>query len=413
MPATQTKLRRGTSSQVISMTPAEAEVVVDLSNDRLHLGDGVTAGGIILPNAWDMQTNSFAFITAGGTANAITGTLAPAILSYTQPLSLKVKITNTNTNAVTINLNGLGTRNIYKVAAGALVPLVAGDLIAGMIYEITYDGTQFLLSGSAGGIIVVKQGDLSTSTGSVSLLVNLSAGSTSSTILPGGQYGFYPETSYPNNGGGQVVLGLSAGNTGGGVGEAARLAVLRITTASTNTTFTATQRYVTSSPPFDMGDGEAAGFIFLLVDGNGEVVSHYSADVPPWAYNGPTNITATHQCKKTGKKFCNIMKKRSFEEIMDGAPIEYQLKEITQKMKNADMKIIPHPFGDIPNDHHVVMLDPMDSKIRSIVDYQNAGGTDWVESLFNGKIEIGDACTRCGPKDVHIHKLKYKYSGKF
>lgn len=395
------------------MTPAEAEVVVDLSNDRLHLGDGITAGGIILPNAWDMQTNAFAFITAGGTANAITGTLSPAIAAYTQPLSLKFKVTNTNTNAVTINLNGLGTRNIYKVASGAIVPLIAGDLIAGMIYEITYDGTQFLLSGSAGGIIVVKQGDLSTSTGSVSLTITAPAGATG-VILPGGEYGFYPNCSIPSGNGSRVTIGLSGGATGGSSAtEAARLFGVRESTGGGPSSVTATQRYVLSSPPFDMGDGEAAGFIFLLLDGNGEVVSHYSADVPPWAYNGPTNITATHQCKITGKKFCNTMKKRSFEQIMDGAPIEYQLKEITQKMKNADMKLIPHPFGEVPEGHHVVLLDPMEDKIRSIVDYQNAGGTDWAEALTNGKIEIGDACTRCGPKDVHIHKLKYKYSGKF
>jgi hypothetical protein len=41
----QLQLRRGTGSQVASFTGAQGEVVVDTTNNRLVLQDGVTAGG--------------------------------------------------------------------------------------------------------------------------------------------------------------------------------------------------------------------------------------------------------------------------------------------------------------------------------------------------------------------------------
>lgn len=427
MTATQTKHRRGTSSQCEAMTPAEAEIVVDTSNNRLRLGNGVVPGGIIIPNSKDMQSNVFSFVSAGGTANAITGTLVPAIAAYAQPLSIKLKVVNTNTNAVTINLNALGTRNIYKISGGSIVPLVAGDLVAGGIYELVYDGTQFIVLGAMGGLIEVGQGQLKTSVGTFSATTGLRPliGVSGSGVVinftniaitrPGGQYGFNLNSRSTSSGdpssardGGWLINGIStsfsstvlayslgpppSGATGIVYGE---------------------ERYMLSSPPYDLGDGDVGGFIFALVNSAGEVVSHYAADTPPWAYNGPTDIRATHQCPVSKKKYQKCMKKRTYEQIMDGAPVEYQTKEITNKVKNADMKLIPHPFGDVPEGHRVVMFDPMDDKIQRTVEYQNAGGTDWAEALTNGKIEIGDECKRCGPKAVHIHKLKYKHTKKF
>jgi hypothetical protein len=43
--ATQVQTRRGTAAQVSAMTPAAGEVVADMTNFALSLGDGSTAGG--------------------------------------------------------------------------------------------------------------------------------------------------------------------------------------------------------------------------------------------------------------------------------------------------------------------------------------------------------------------------------
>ena len=42
----QLQLRRGTATQVAAFTGAQGEVVIDTTNNRLVINDGVTAGGV-------------------------------------------------------------------------------------------------------------------------------------------------------------------------------------------------------------------------------------------------------------------------------------------------------------------------------------------------------------------------------
>lgn len=158
-----------------------------------------------------------------------------------------------------------------------------------------------------------------------------------------------------------------------------------------------------------MGDGEAGGFIYALLDGDGKVVSHYAADVPPWAYNGPTDIRCTHKCPVTGKKYRRVPKKLTPEQIMDGAKIEYVTEEITQKIKNADMGLIPHPFGAVPSGHSVVLVDPMSDKVRRLIELQNAGDTAVSEIITKGYLQIdSEKVSRKCPKGVQVCAAKYR-----
>jgi hypothetical protein len=52
----------------------------------------------------------------------------------------------TNTDAVTLDLDGLGAKNIYS---GSSSPLIPGQLIAGAMVFIEYDGTRFQLLANA------------------------------------------------------------------------------------------------------------------------------------------------------------------------------------------------------------------------------------------------------------------------
>lgn len=141
--ATQVKRRRGTASQCESMTPAEAEIIVDLTNDTTRVGDGVRAGGFIQPNFSQIQTQQFVYAVAGGTANAITVSLNPPLIGYVGGTSLEFRASNNNTGAATINVNGLGAKNIKKLSGGVLTDVASGDIVAGVVYRVTYDGTQF------------------------------------------------------------------------------------------------------------------------------------------------------------------------------------------------------------------------------------------------------------------------------
>lgn len=401
MTATQTQLRRGTAAQCDAMTPADGEVVVDTTNERVRVGDGSRLGGYPVPNFIDCQQMSFNFAVAGGTANAITVTLSPPVLSLAQPLTVMFRATATNTGTATLNVNGLGAINLRKISGGALTALAAGDIINGGLYIAVYDGTQFQIYGlTSTGLTSVSQGDLNTSIGTVSK----SSGGTSILTLPGGQYGFYPQVR-SNMAGGTVnistIYDVAASNVGASYST-------RITISQTESaTIDARQRYITSSPPFNLGDGETGGFIFARVDNSGGVIGTYAADVPPWAYNGPTDIRCTHKCPITGKKYRKHMKKLTPDQIMNGAKIEYEMQEITDEIKNADMNLIPHPFSD---GDKVVMIDPMSDSVRRLIEIQNSGDTDIISEMLNkGHLKIdNDKVSRKGPKGVHISPVKYR-----
>ncbi|MCE5220052.1 MAG: hypothetical protein LLF98_01990 [Clostridium sp.] len=77
-----------------------------------------------------------------GIADAYVVTLNPIPTSYVEGMNFLVKITNQNTGASTINVNSLGTKTIVKSVDAALA---SGDLLAGQIVMLCYNGTSFQL----------------------------------------------------------------------------------------------------------------------------------------------------------------------------------------------------------------------------------------------------------------------------
>ena len=226
------------------------------------------------------------------------------------------------------------------------------------------------------------------------------------------------------------------------------------------------QRYVTSSPPYNMGDGEAAGFLFALVDQAGEIKAHYFAEDPPWAYNGPTHTFADFYDRETGKKYrlkrggkkavtaLDVLKgkasvivpdERVFDDkIQDkiyiekvkamrgvnektrlGAEINFMRSELpkiksklledqyellTDDIKNADMSLIPHPFGAVPEGHTVVLIDCQDPRIRDLIQLQKNGGSQDVVEAIQKYMQVQSEFIegRAGPQGVKHVKLKIK-----
>lgn len=162
MTATQTQIRRATASGLASVTPALSELGHDTTNNRLVIGDGTTLGGILQSSAKDVQNNKFIYASAGGTANAITLTLTPAVSAYAAGQSFIFIATANNTTAATCNVSGLGAKNIYKMVDGSLVALDADDIVSGGVYRITYDGTQFqienIATSASGGMTLLAIG---------------------------------------------------------------------------------------------------------------------------------------------------------------------------------------------------------------------------------------------------------------
>ena len=107
-----------------------------------------TARGLLsVPSLAEIQNQTQCRFTAGGTADAITGTLSPVIASYTA--GLRVTATPSGANTVTeptLNLNSLGAKTVKKRdSSGSKVVLVAGDYNASGPFDFEYDGTDFVL----------------------------------------------------------------------------------------------------------------------------------------------------------------------------------------------------------------------------------------------------------------------------
>lgn len=92
----------------------------------------------------DLQTQSHTKFTAGGTADAITGALSPAISSYTAGLVVTATVAANTSATPTIAINGLSAVTVKKYdATGAKVALSAGDQVG--ICRWQHDGTDFVL----------------------------------------------------------------------------------------------------------------------------------------------------------------------------------------------------------------------------------------------------------------------------
>jgi hypothetical protein len=125
---------------------------------------------------------------------------------------------------------------------------------------------------------------------------------------------------------------------------------ISISSATSYTTYGQT-RYLTASPPYDLGDGQIDLFSWVLMDSNNQIKAIQTSITPPWAYNGPTDIRPDKTIK--GKK----IKTRKEINEKTGEIITAEF-EVTMAFKNSDMNLIPHPFVNIEENDTVILLDP-------------------------------------------------------
>lgn len=112
-------------------TKAEQVVAADGTTVAAHMADEVAH------NRYGVATGT----------NTLVVTLSPAPTALIAGVSLRFKNTTANTGAVTLNINGLGAKAIVKNGG---VALSAGNLKAGGVYTVLFDGTSFILQGEGG-----------------------------------------------------------------------------------------------------------------------------------------------------------------------------------------------------------------------------------------------------------------------
>jgi hypothetical protein len=87
-------------------------------------------------------------VTVGGTGNAVTLTYAVGPTAYVQGEKFAFKATAANTGAATVNVQGLGAKNVFRKTTTGVAACAGGEIQAGDIVELEYDGTQFQIVGA-------------------------------------------------------------------------------------------------------------------------------------------------------------------------------------------------------------------------------------------------------------------------
>ena len=145
------------TSSVTGVTTAslfsDSSVVSVTAGTGLTKPSGISPAIVLALNVGNIQNQSYTYHADTGTANTYVVTLTPAVTSLVAGLRLSTLIGHTNTGASTLNVNGLGATVITTTAIAALS---AGQIAAGMIADLEYDGTQFQLlnpvSSGGGGV---------------------------------------------------------------------------------------------------------------------------------------------------------------------------------------------------------------------------------------------------------------------
>lgn len=288
-----------------------------------------------------------------------------------------------------------------------------GSLLTSSKMTQLYDNITALANGDSGapditnaamGSGSIKQAQLNTSTGEVSTTTINAGGIT--LVLPGGSYGFYPQVK-SSSASGQLWAQIA-----GATGETANTitpgtsytTLIQMASNSLSYTAYAQQRYINSSPPYKLADGEIPLFVFVALDKDKKVVATYSADVPPWAYNGPTSVMTKPVIGSDGR-LRNIRKQRRLD--VDGN-FSTETGEITDSIKNADMELIPTPF--ITPTEHVVLLDP--PATHELLMLQESGQSIG-ELLTEGYLRVDcNTIDRDVPPGCHALPIRWRNSAK-
>lgn len=96
------------------------------------------------------KANAEYYAADAGSNDTYVITLSPAPTAYVTGMQISFKANTSNTGAATINVNGLGAKTIVKYVSTTLAD---GDIAAGMLCSLIYDGTNFVLQNPIANVV--------------------------------------------------------------------------------------------------------------------------------------------------------------------------------------------------------------------------------------------------------------------
>lgn len=157
IPAGSTGTWAGKAGQIAEWSGGAWMFKVPADGHGISLPDGRVferVGGVYVEKlALDAQSGKWTYISASGTANALTASLTPVPSSIAAGMTIRLKIANTNTGPATLNVNGLGAVAIINNAGS---PLAYGDLPANSLMQLFYTGDVWMLAGLSASHVKVK-----------------------------------------------------------------------------------------------------------------------------------------------------------------------------------------------------------------------------------------------------------------
>lgn len=146
--------------------------------------------------------------TSTGSANAqVVATATPSGFSLTSGKRLIFLAGFSNNAAMTLSANGTAATNVFKQSSAGPIALTGGEVIAGQLYEVIYDGTQYEilpyvavgwgLTGALGGPSIATTNPPYGDGLPINLQLNASVGSNLLTVAVKGNNGADPSTTNP------------------------------------------------------------------------------------------------------------------------------------------------------------------------------------------------------------------------
>jgi len=128
-------------------SPNNDQQITEDQQDALAGDNGTPSSANTYVTQTGLQIGAEVYAADAQASDTYVITLSPVPAAYVTGMVINFKANTVNTGAATINVNSLGAKTIVK---GVNTTLADGDIAAGQIVKIIYDGTNFVLQNPVG-----------------------------------------------------------------------------------------------------------------------------------------------------------------------------------------------------------------------------------------------------------------------